>query len=108
MPDLRLGRYTDAETGHAPICTRELDGPLCAAPAAWHIIWPGGDGGMACDEHAAEARSLDHRQIHRLARGACGLPGSLWVEPERRCVLDVGASTVPIALPDEADHRERA
>jgi hypothetical protein len=90
MTRSHLGRHTDAETGHAPICTRDLGGPLCAAPAAWHIIWPGGDGGMACDEHVAEARSLDPRQIHRLAWGACGLPGSLWIESERRCVLDVG------------------
>lgn len=98
-----LGRRTDAETGHALICTRELDGPLCAAPATWHVIWQGPEHGMACDGHVIEARTLDPVQVHRTAAGACGLPGAVWVEAERRCVLDFSAEEPARPARAEAD-----
>jgi hypothetical protein len=72
-------------------CGRAIGGwgKLCGAPAKWHIIWDlDTENGLACDEHADEARSLwCPIQVHE--RGPdCAMPGSMWIEEERRCVTE--------------------
>jgi hypothetical protein len=72
---------------------------LCGKPAAWHIIWDTTqENSVACDQHATEALHPWHAlQIHPL-QPDCTMPGSVWIEQERRCVWDGNAVPITAAL----------
>jgi hypothetical protein len=82
--------------GHAPAlqCNRLTGGTFdqpdyCGRPGTWHIIWTAdAENGIACDEHADEARRLwVYFGLHAYDP-VCSMPGATYLPDEDRCVID--------------------
>lgn len=82
-------------SGVAPplACTREVGGTPerpthCGRPATTHIIWNmQAENGLACDEHAVEARRWAYAGMHPYEM-VCSIGGARWLPDEDRCVVD--------------------
>lgn len=79
-------------------CNRLMSGAFdapepdyCGKPAKWHIIWTSdGENGIACDEHADEARRLwVYFGLHAY-EPVCSIRGARYLPDEDRCVVDDG------------------
>lgn len=85
-----LGPEAGEATGHALICTRLVGDGHCGDRATHHIIWDEDvNNSLSCAPHTEDsARRWDFVQIHPTDDSACGIPGSLWLRGEHRCVMD--------------------
>lgn len=87
-------------------CNRILNDDLehpdhCGKPGKWHIIWTADtENGIACDEHADEAR---RRWVYfgmHPYDPVCSMPGAMYLVAEDRCVVDEGL----LGLVDAEEH----
>jgi hypothetical protein len=44
---------------------------------------------LCCNKHRAGALALDPVEVHSTFDSACGMPDSVWLRVERRCVMDL-------------------
>lgn len=113
-PNVPLGKLNDFGPpigGVAPplqcnrIVTGDLDGRgYCGRPATWHIMWTADcENGLACDEHAQEAREWwAFYAIHEY-EPACSMSdfGALYYHDLNRCIIP-GDPSLEAAAEQEA------